>query len=590
MVAGAAQGFVIGVWSVDRSAPPGGVRFVSRAREVRFIEPVEILCAHALEQVVPCVRRVDAAVADGLHAAGFIAYEAAPAFNPDLTTHAPGPLPLVWFGLFRQRTESGPCCDTAVPFSVGPWTAEVGEADYLDAIRRIREFIAAGDTYQVNYTFPMQAAFEGDALSWFRRLERAQRADYAAFIDAAPFTILSASPELFFRLEGDSLETRPMKGTRPRGRWFEEDRRLAAELAASEKDRAENVMIVDLLRNDMGRISDTGSVHVASLFDVERYETVWQMTSTIRSRTSAPLPEILSALFPSGSVTGAPKVRTMQIIRDLEPAPRGVYCGAVGWYSPGRLAEFNVAIRTVAIDQGAGTARYHVGSGITWGSSAEAEYDECLIKAAVLAEDRPEFDLLESLRFDGEYLLLDEHLARLAASAEYFGFEVDVEAVRAALLDETAAFKDGPLKVRLLAARDGTHRIEAGPAAPSTPVRLGFAAEPVDDRDVFLYHKTTHRAVYERARASRPDCDDVLLWNARGEITETTTANVVLEIDGRLWTPPVAAGLLAGTMRASLLANGAIQERVMTKVDVARAGAVRLINSVRQWVDAVLVA
>ena len=590
MVAGAAQGFVIGVWSVDRSARPGDVRFVSRAREVRFVEPVEVLCAHALEQVVPCVSRVEAAVADGLHAAGFIAYEAAPAFNSDLRTHAPGPLPLVWFGLFQQRTETGPCCQTAAPFSVGPWSAEVGEVDYLDAIRRIRELIAAGDTYQVNYTFPMQAVFKGDALSWFRRLERAQRADYAAFIDAAPFTILSASPELFFRLEGDTLETRPMKGTRPRGRWFDEDRRLAAELAASEKDRAENVMIVDLLRNDMGRISDTGSVHVASLFDVERYETVWQMTSTIRSKTSAPLPEILAALFPSGSVTGAPKVRTMQIIHDLEPAPRGVYCGAVGWYSPGRRAEFNVAIRTVAIDQNEGTARYHIGSGITWGSSAEAEYDECLIKAAVLAEDRPEFQLLESLLFNGKYVLLDEHLARLARSAEYFGFEVHLGAVRAALLDQAATFKDGPLKVRLLAARDGTHRIEAGPATPGTPVRLGFAAEPVDDRDVFLYHKTTHRAVYERARASRPDCDDVLLWNARGEVTETTTANVVLDIDGWLWTPPVAAGLLAGTMRASLLADGTIQERVLTKADIARAASVRLINSVRQWVDAVLVA
>lgn len=573
---------------MDRSARPGDVRFVSRARELRFVEPVGVLCAHALEQVVPCVRRVEAAVADGLHAAGFIAYEAAPAFNPDLTTHAAGPLPLVWFGLFQERTETKPCCETAAPFSVGSWTAEVGEADYLDVIRRIRELIAAGDTYQVNYTFPMQAAFEGDALSWFRCLERAQRADYAAFIDAAPFTILSTSPELFFRLEGDSLETRPMKGTRPRGRWPEEDRRLAAELAASGKDRAENVMIVDLLRNDMGRISDTGSVHVASLFDVERYETVWQMTSTIRSKTSAPLPEILGALFPSGSVTGAPKVRTMQIIHDLEPAPRGVYCGAVGWYSPGRSAEFNVAIRTVAIDQDAGTARYHVGSGITWGSSAEAEYDECVVKAAVLGEDRPEFDLLESLLFDGEYFLLDEHLARLAGSAEYFGFEVDVDAVRAALLDEAAAFEDGPLKVRLLAARDGTHHVEAGPAGPSTPVRLDFAAEPVDDRDVFLYHKTTHRAVYERARASRPDCDDVLLWNARGEITETTTANVILEIDGRLWTPPVSSGLLGGTMRASLLADGAIQERVLTKADVARAGSIRLINSVRQWVDAIL--
>jgi len=575
---------------VERSERPESARFVSRTRELRFVEPVETLCARALEEIVPCLRRVEEGVANGLHAAGFIAYEAAPAFDRYLTVHAPGRLPLLWFGLFRDKVEGDAGDAATAPFTVGPWTPEVNESAYIDAIRRIRELIAAGDTYQVNYTFPMEAAFEGDALSWFRRLVRAQQADYAAFIDAGPFAILSASPELFLRLEGDALETRPMKGTRPRGRWLEEDRRLAQELADSEKDRAENVMIVDLLRNDMGRISKTGSVHVASLFDVERYETVWQMTSTIRSRTTAPLSEILAALFPSGSVTGAPKVRTMQIIHELEPLPRGVYCGAVGWCSPGRRAEFNVAIRTVAIDREAATARYHVGSGITWSSSAEAEYDECLVKAAVLSEDRPEFELLESLLFEGGYFLLDEHLARLAGSAEYFGFRADVDAVRSALLEEAAGLAEEPSKLRLLVARDGTWRIETAPAAPSTPVRLGLAAEPVDDRDVFLYHKTTHRVVYERARASRPDCDDVLLWNERDEITETSTANVVLELDGQLWTPPVNSGLLAGTMRASLLADATIRETVLAKADVGRAASIRLINSVRRWIDATFIA
>lgn len=378
-----------------------------------------------------------------------------------------------------------------------------------------------------------------------------------------------------------------MKGTRPRGRWPEEDRRLAAELAASEKDRAENVMIVDLLRNDMGRIAETGSVAVASLFDVERYETVWQMTSTITARTHVAVPAILAALFPSGSVTGAPKVRTMEIIRGLEPFPRGVYCGTVGWWSPGRRAEFNVAIRTVTVDTETGSAHYHVGGGITWGSSAAGEYEECRVKAALLAVRPPRFDLLESLLFDGQYFLLENHLDRLRDSAEYFGFDLDLDAVRRALLDKAAAFvgQPGRYKVRLRVGRSGAVKVDAEPAAPARRMRIGFAREPVDENDPFLYHKTTHRALYEEAMASRPDCDDVLLWNRRGEITESTRANVVLEIDGKSLTPPVCSGLLAGTMRAHVIAEGQIHEAPLTKADVRRAESVRLINSVRKWID-----
>ena len=345
-------------------------------------------------------------------------------------------------------------------------------------------------------------------------------------------------------------------------------------------------MIVDLLRNDMGCISEIGSVRVPRLFNIERYETVWQMTSTITSTTRASVPAILGALFPSGSVTGAPKVRTMQVIRDVERSPRGVYCGAIGWWAPERRAEFNVAIRTVTVDHETGIARYHVGGGITWGSTPEAEYEECHTKAAVLTQGRPEFELLESLLFDGGYFLLDEHLARLVSSAKYFDFDIEPDTIRAALMAAAATFGSAPLKVRLLLTRDGAFRIENVPATPAAPVRLGFAAEPVDDRNVFLYHKTTHRVVHEQAKATRPDCDDVVLWNQRGEITETTTANIVLNIGGQWLTPPVTAGLLAGTMRAHLLARGAIREAVLAKADLSRATAVALINSVRKWVEA----
>jgi len=345
------------------------------------------------------------------------------------------------------------------------------------------------------------------------------------------------------------------------------------------------VMIVDLLRNDIGRISEVGSVEVPRLFDVERYETVWQMTSTITSRTCASMPEIFASLFPSGSVTGAPKIRTMQIIRDLERFPRGVYCGAFGWLAPGRKAEFNVAIRTAVIDKGNGTTRYHVGGGITWDSSAEAEYDECRVKAIVVTKPRPRFELLETLLFDQGYFLLDDHMARLGESAEYFDFSFDKDKARTLLAERASTFANIPRKVRLLMERDGTIRIEHGPITPLENVRLALAARPVDDRDVFLYHKTTHRTVYENAKSSELNCTDVILWNQRGEITETTIANIALKIDGEWLTPPVSSGLLAGVMRGHLLREGRLREAVLHKTDLGKASAIAIFNSVRKWID-----
>ncbi len=569
------------------STQSGYVRFVSPEREIRFSRPVETLCARAISEVGACLERVESAVAQGLNAAGYIAYEAAPAFDAALDTHDPRELPLLWFGLYDKEevVRATPALVGGEPPDVGPWRPLVDRDAYVAAIRRIRELIAAGDTYQVNYTFPMEAAFAGDALGWFVRLIRAQEARYSAFLDTGRFKILSISPELFFRLDGRRLETKPMKGTRPRGRWPTEDRVMAEALGTSEKDRAENVMIVDLLRNDMGRISETGSVQVQSLFDLERYPTVWQMTSTITSRARTGASEVLRALFPSGSVTGAPKVRTMQIIRELEPHPRGVYCGTVGWWAPDGRAEFNVAIRTVTVDAQRAMARYNVGGGITWDSTPGGEYEECRTKACLLSYPVPDFRLLESILYDGEYFLLDEHLERLAASADYFGFDMDPARVQEALGAAARGQAPGPQKVRLLVSRDGSLEVESAPAGPPARVRAGFAREPVDSGNVFLFHKTTHRDMYEAAAASRPDCDDVLLWNRRGEITESTRANVVLELDGELLTPPVASGLLGGTFRGHLLAEGILREAVLTKEDVTRVKSIRLINSVRRWID-----
>lgn len=570
----------------------GEIRFLSRAGQRGYRDPREIVEVCALEDVIPALSHVERAVARGLHAAGFLAYEAAPAFDDALACHASSALPLLWFGLY-DRVDRAPIAPRGDPYAVGAWTPRVTETEYAANIARIRAWIAAGDTYQVNYAFPLEAPFSGSALDWFYTIASSQQSDYCAYMDLGPVQVLSASPELFFSLQDGVLRTRPMKGTCTRGRWTQEDLARAESLRSSEKERAENVMIVDLLRNDMGRISDVGSVRVERLFETERYPTIWQMTSTIASRTSAGMPAILRALFPSGSVTGAPKVRTMQIIRDIEPHPRGVYCGAMGWWEPGGRAEFNVAIRTATVDRKSGKAAYWVGSGVTWDSSASAEHAECLAKAAVLRKPCEPFELLESLRLEGGYHLLTEHLDRLCDSAAYFGYSCDRGAIESLLNScvETwrEEYRDTPLKVRLLLARDGTARVEAAPAPKTKPVRIGFALHPIDGNDVFLFHKTTRREVYDAARASRPGCDDVLLWNGRGEVTESTTANVVVERDGKWLTPPVASGLLAGTLRARLLAEPALEEAVLTKEDIRKASAIHLINSVRGWIPAIWV-
>lgn len=554
----------------------------------RFANPVRVVIAEAAADVAAAIREIELAVeAEGLYAAGYLAYEAGAAYG--LETRAPDPdaPPLLWFGLYRAAEPvDAPASDAAYRF--GDWRPSLSFDAYEAAIERIRTAIAAGDTYQANYTFHLRSPFEGDPWALFANLAAAQRADYCAYVDLGRFAICSASPELFFRRDGAALTARPMKGTAPRGLWSDDDRRQVEWLRQSQKNRAENVMIVDMIRNDFGRIARTGSVQVPALFTIERYPTLLQMTSTVTATTDASLSDILAATFPCASITGAPKVSTMRIIHDLEPEPRGVYTGSIGYIAPGRRAQFNVAIRTAVIDRARGQADYGVGSGVVWDSDAVSEYDECLLKARVLyarPEARADFRLLESLRWTPEegYFLLDRHLERLRESAVYFNFRHD-EAVIERALAEFAAHLAEESKIRLLFDRRGLIEIEVRPLAMDAspaPLRVGLARTPVITTDVRLYHKTTRRDIYDTARASRPDCDDVILWNERGELTETTIANLVLLIDGRHYTPPVSAGLLAGTMRAHLLARGEIEERVLALSDLSRATGIWLINSVR---------
>jgi para-aminobenzoate synthetase/4-amino-4-deoxychorismate lyase len=475
---------------------------------------------------------------------------------------------------------------------IGRWHPTLTRGEYARALCAIHEAIGAGEVYQVNYTFRLRAPYEGDLLPLFWQLYERQPVPYAAYLDTGAHAIASLSPELFFALDGERITTRPMKGTAPRGLTRADDLQHAERLTRCPKNRAENLMIVDMARNDLGRIARIGSVRVPRLFEAERYATLWQMTSTVVACTDAPLPEIFRALFPAASITGAPKIRATHVIHALERAPRGVYTGAIGVVLPDRHAQFNVAIRTLHYDKVAAQLTFGVGSGIVWDSEQVAEYEECLTKAQVLFAPRPAFELLETLlwRRGRGYFLLEAHLKRLRDSADYFGFAVDADAVRHQLLTVAERFTAPRYRVRLRVNRYGEAQVEYAPLSPERRVwRVALAHEPVNPREVFLYHKTTHRQVYERARAAHPDCDDVILWNTRGEITESTLANVVVRLDGRYYTPPVECGLLAGVYREHLLQRGLLRERVLTPNDLRRAEAVYLINSVRGRIRAEVV-
>lgn len=573
------------VW-LDFPAPGAA----STGRTQRFTHPLAILEAVTLDEVGPALDAVDAHVRRGRHAVGFVAYEAAPAFDRALATPPPGAMPLVWFGIFGEPIEASDPPATDAP--VVEWRERAAPVTHAQAVARIRKSIARGDVYQVNHTVRLDVTLDGDPASLYRRMRTAQGGGYAARIHTGRFEILSASPELFFRREADHLVSEPMKGTARRGRWLEEDDRRAAGLAASPKERAENVMIVDLIRNDLSRIARAGTVQAPRLFDVHRLPTVLQMTSTVEARTRPGVStrEIFAALFPCGSVTGAPKIAASRVIAALEPHARGVYCGAIGHLSPDGAATFNVAIRTLTIDHQSGQIEYGVGSGITWDSAPADEHDELRAKAAILTADAPTVRLIETLRLEhGRYARLGFHLDRLEASAAYFGFAAASRLRRAAerALDHHA-HAAGPLeRVRIEVGPDASVQLEAAPLppAPATPPVVALASSAVHRDDRFLFHKTTNRSVYDRHRAAHPDAFDVLLWNDDHELTEFTIGNVVVELDGARWTPPRESGLLAGAMRAELLAAGTVSERVIHLADLARVTRMWLVNSVREQVD-----
>ncbi len=571
------------------------LRDPTAAQWLRFTEPLEILVARSVVDVPGVIAEAEhRACSDGLFAAGFVTYEASPAFDAALAAHPAGVLPPACFGLFAPPANVERLEEPATAAAPVDWHMPVGRDEYGRAIAAIREQIALGNTYQVNFTVRQHARRIEDP--WGLFLSIAGDAPYAAYIDCGEHTIVSASPELFFDLDGDRLTCRPMKGTAPRGLTLEADHAQRDALRASEKNRAENVMIADMLRNDMGRVALPGTVAPAAMFEIEKYPTVWQLTSTITASTEASVSDVFAVLFPCASVTGAPKVASMRLIAALEDSPREIYTGAIGFMAPARKARFSVAIRTAWVDRRTGQSTYGTGGGIVWDSEAQAEYAECLDKSKVLSSGlrRRDFSLLESLLWtpDAGWFLKEEHLSRMGDSAVYFEFPFD-RGLAADELDRLAAeLPDQPSKVRMLLSRDGAVTLSHTPldkATDRTILRLALARQPVDTDDPFLYHKTTERSIFEEMRRDAGECDDVLLWNRENEITEATIANVVVRLRGRLLTPPVECGLLPGTFRARLLAEGKIQEARLPLETLDDAEEIFLVNSVRGWMPCRLV-
>ena len=568
----------------------------------RWGAPARVLVAHHIDDVKPVLEAVHAAAEAGHWCVGHVRYEAAPAFDAALQVHAADG-PLVWFEVHDGAPSAWPSAEAAGPAEArATWLPTLARPDFDAAIARIHQAIGDGELYQVNYTAPWMGTVTGEGAALFDALLRAQPGGYAACFTAGDEQVLSVSPELFFDWQasaaGGSILARPMKGTAARGATPALDAAAAERLRASPKERAENVMIVDLLRNDLSRIAEPHTVRVPELFHTQALPTVWQMTSDVQARTRSGLrlPDVFAALFPCGSVTGAPKVRAMQLIRELERQPRGIYCGAIGVVRPdgdgGIAATFNVPIRTVVMR---GTqARCSIGSGITASAEAGAEWQEWLHKQAFLARASEPFEVLETLALvDGVYRHQAEHLARMAEAAQHFGYPWQPAAVHACLQALAAQHGSGPWRVRLLLDRFGQPRAEAFALQPTaTPVRLQLATRPLAEaHGEWVRFKTTRRAHYAAfAPAPGSGIFDTVLFNAEGEITESTFGNLAMQMDdGRWLTPPLACGLLPGVGRAVALREGRVQEGVVRVQDLHRVRRWAFINSLRGWLDAELI-
>ena len=567
-----------------------------------FSNPVDVLLATTLGEVESILKAVERRVnEENLVAAGFVSYEAASGLNASLTTHKPGQLPLVYFGLFADSEIYQP--EAPSNSSAEAWCLDTQRGDYQQDMESIRAQIAAGDVYQINHTLRLRG---GVSSPWAHFQSIGLEAPQGAYIETDEFVVASGSPELFFHLDNQRLISRPMKGTAQRGQNAQADKEQQTWLADSKKNQAENLMITDMVRNDLGKVAKPGSVKVSELFALERYPTVWQMTSSIEAETDASVTEIFKQLFPAASITGAPKRAAMLSIAQLEKTPREIYTGAIGYIAPKRQAQFSIAIRTTWIDQQSGQATYGAGGGIVWDSVAEEEYAEVLAKTRILnnVKTAEDFALFETLGWspDKGFSLLEQHLNRMQGSANFFAIAF-VEAEAKSSLE--AAVKKveirGPQRVRLTLSGAGAFTVEcqgfAGraleadmPNAQGPEQLVALCKTPIQADDPLLQHKTTDRSAYELARSEVPEGVEPMMFNQAREVTESDIANIVYRLEDQLFTPPVSSGLLPGTLRGQLLNQGALAERVLKIDELDNLQAIFLLNDLRGWRKAKIAA
>ncbi|WP_247941397.1 aminodeoxychorismate synthase component I [Streptococcus oralis] len=546
-----------------------------------FTQPIKELKTRDLAEVTDLLAQVESYQEQGYYVVGYVSYEAAPAFEEKLAVHKVPLLGeyLLYFTV-HDRVETSPIPLTYEEVDLpSKWQEETSAENYEKAISQIHHHLRQGDTYQVNYTVQLKQDLSANPFAIYNRMVVEQEAGYNAYVEHDEMAVISMSPELFFEQNDRELTTRPMKGTTKRGLTDDEDLKEAAWLEQDPKNRSENMMIVDLLRNDMNRISEVGSEHVERLCQVEQYSTVWQMTSTIKSqlRPDVDLVEIFRSLFPCGSITGAPKIATMEIIKDLEPKPRGVYCGTIGLLLPNGRRIFNVAIRTIQLHKG--QAIYGVGGGITWDSTWESEYREVHQKAAVLYRKQARFKLITTGKISQKRLLFkDQHLKRLTKASRYFSFPFDPEELRQKIEEECQACDSHQdYRLRITISKSGEMELSRQVLTPLSPsfCKAKLCLQEADLNQSFTYFKTTHRPHLSLGEQEK------IYHNKSGELLETSIGNLVLKINGKLYTPPTSLGILPGIYRQYLLETGQVDEKVLTLADLNQAEAVYGCNAVR---------
>ncbi|MCE5194965.1 MAG: aminodeoxychorismate synthase component I [Nitrospiraceae bacterium] len=568
-----------------------------------FIKPIKILQIYELDEVPELFNNIEAYLDQNYYLAGYFNYELGYHFEK-ITELKKQNKPVAWFGvyekplIFNHITESFENPDMGIPgdaseenqkntYRLSQPMLNINENEYSEKINFIKDYIKSGDTYQINFTDKYNFTFHGSSLSFYNDLKKKQRVSYASYIKSDNQHIICLSPELFLRIKDNEIFTRPMKGTAKRGKTLNEDAELSSWLAENTKNQSENLMIVDLIRNDLGRICENGTVKVHKLFSIEKYQTLFQMTSTVSGKIKNDVKyyNIFKSLFPSGSVTGAPKIRSMQIIHELEKETRGVYTGAIGYFSPNNEAVFNVPIRTISIE--GSSAEMGVGSGIVIDSEPEDEYKECRLKADFLLSQTPDFELIESLLWDNVFPFLDKHIKRIQNSAEYFDYPCDIENLKKKLIEHSRLLiENKKYKIRIRLDCTGNIKIENKIIGDleQTIALIAVSKICTDSRKKFLYHKTTNRNLYDRLfkTAQSKGFADIIFMNEKNEITEGAIHNIIIKRGAEFITPPIESGLLNGVFRQHLLETRLdIKEGLLYLKDLEEAEDIYICNAVR---------